>query len=216
MAAQTIQSTERDHSRDRLLGTPAVVHALGALALAAGYYATAQLGESLAFPNAPVSALWLPNALVMGALLLAPRRFWWFYLFAVLPAHLLVQLPIPDVTIVRVVIQYVLNCATALIGALALVQFEGDTHRFNRMSPAWRLVFFGGLVAPFSTSLVMAALFITADVDRNFWLTTVVRALTNSFAILTVVPLMVHLANRLRNVRQTFQVPRIIEGALLT
>ena len=62
----------------------------------------------------------------------------------------------------------------------------------------------------------MAALFVTTDVDRNFWLTTVVRALTNSFAILTVVPLMVHIADRLRTHRQAFDVPRLIEGTLLT
>src|SRR5687767_914166 len=132
MSAHTIHSTAQGQGqgRDRLLGTPAVDHALGSLALAAGYYATAQIGESLAFPNAPVSALWLPNALVMGALLLAPRRFWWFYLAAVLPAHLLVQLPLPDVPIARVVIQYLLNCGTALIGALALAQFEPGTHQF--------------------------------------------------------------------------------------
>jgi signal transduction histidine kinase/integral membrane sensor domain MASE1 len=198
-----------------LLGTPVVDHALGALALAAGYYATAQLGESLAFPVAPVSALWLPNALVMGALLLARSRYWWFYLLAVLPAHLLVQLPLPDVTITRVVIQYVLNCGTALIGAVALVKFEPGTHTFNRVLPAWRLVFFGGLIAPFTTSLIMAGLFITTDVDDNFWLTAIVRALTNSFAILTVVPLMVHTADRLRAPRQRLDIARLIEATLL-
>jgi two-component system, LuxR family, sensor kinase FixL len=215
MSAQIIPNTAHTPSRDRLLGTPAADHTLGALALAAGYFATAQIGESLSFPNAPVSALWLPNALVMGTLLLTPRRYWWFYLLAVLGAHLLAQLPLPEVSIARVVIQYILNCGTALIGALSLAQFDSPPYRFDRVLPAWRLVFFGGLVAPFTTSLIMAALFVTADVDRNFWLTTVVRALTNSFAILTVVPLMVHLADRLRNHRQSFQIPRLIEGALL-
>jgi two-component system sensor kinase FixL len=216
MSAQIIPTTAHTPGRDRLLGTPAADHALGALALAAGYFATAQIGQALAFPDAPVSALWLPNALVMGALLLSPRRYWWFYLLAVLVAHLLAQLPLPDVSITRVVIQYVLNCGTALIGALSLAQFDTPPYRFDRVLPAWRLVFFGGLIAPFTTSLIMAALFVTADVDRNFWLTTVVRALTNSFAILTVVPLMVHLADRLRSGRQPFQMPRLIEGALLT
>jgi signal transduction histidine kinase len=215
MSAEIIPSTAHSPSRDRLLGTPAADHTLGALALAAGYFATAQIGESLAFPNAPVSALWLPNALVMGTLLLAPRRYWWFYLLAVLGAHLLAQLPLPEVSIIRVVIQYVLNCGTALIGALSLAQFDSPPYRFDRVLPAWRLVFFGGLVAPFTTSLIMAALFVTADVDRNFWLTTVVRALTNSFAILTVVPLMVHLADRLRSAHQAFHAPRFIEGTLL-
>ena len=103
----------------------------------------------------------------MGALLIAPRRYWWFYLLAILPAHLIAQLPLPEVATARVLTQYVLNCATALIGALALAHFEPGTHRFDRVLPAWRLVFFGGLVAPFTTSLLMAAVFLTTDIDRK-------------------------------------------------
>jgi two-component system sensor kinase FixL len=224
MSAQTIHhATEPgkgisrstlEHGRGGLLGTRAAAHALGAAAMSAGYYATAQLGEALAFPNAPVSALWLPNALVMGTLLLTPRRYWWFYLLAVLPAHLAAQVPLPEVSVARVIIQYVLNCATALIGAFALTHFEPGPQRFDRVLQAWRLVFFGGLVAPFTTSLVMAALFLTTDVDRSFWLTTTVRALTNSFAILTLVPLMVHIADRL-HAQHHVNVARVIEGSLL-
>jgi two-component system, LuxR family, sensor kinase FixL len=216
MSAQTLHTTAPDAGRDGLLGTPTADHALGALAVAAAYYATAQLGEALAFPNAPVSALWLPNALVMGALLLAPRRYWWIYLLAVLPAHLIAQIPLPEVSAARVAIQYVLNCCTSLIGAVALTHFEAGTQRFDRVLPTWRLVFFGGLIAPFTTSLVLAGLFLTTDVDRSFWLTTVVRALTNSFAILTVVPLMVHIAARLRTRGQHVDVMRVIEGSILT
>ena len=215
MSVHSIHTTAHHADRDSLLGTPAADHALGCVSLAAGYYATAQLGEALAFPNAPVSALWLPNALVMGALLLAPRRYWWVYLLAVLPAHLIAQMPLPDVSVTRVLTQYILNCGTALIGALSLTHFEPDTNRFDRVLPAWRLVFFGGLVAPFTTSLLMAAVFFTTDVDRSFWLTTVVRALTNTFAVLTVVPLMVHIASRLRERRQGLEFMRIVEGAVL-
>ena len=151
----------------------------------------------------------------MGALLIAPRRYWWFYLLAILPAHLIAQLPLPDVALVQVLTQYVLNCATALIGAFALAHFEPGTHRFDRMLPAWRLVFFGGLLAPFTTSILMAAIFVTTDIDRSFWLTTVARALTNTFAILTVVPLMVHVAGRLNEKRRFIDVARIVEGAVL-
>jgi signal transduction histidine kinase/integral membrane sensor domain MASE1 len=216
MSAHPLHSTTHGERRDGLLGMPAADHALGGLALSAAYYATAQLGEALAFPDAPVSALWLPNALVMGALLLAPRRYWWVYLLAVLPAHLIAQLPLPDVTAARVALQYILNCGTSLIGAVALTHFESPTQRFNRVLPAWRLVFFGGLVAPFTTSLLLATLFLTTDVEQSFWLTIVVRALTNCFAILTVVPLMVHIAARLRARNQSLEVVRLIEGSLLT
>ena len=215
-SGKTISRHEFGDRQEGLLGNPAASHALGAAALAAGYYATAQLGEALAFPNAPVSALWLPNALVMGTLLLAPRRYWWFYLLAVLSAHLAAQIPLPDVGLARVMIQYALNCATALIGAIALTHFEIGSQRFDRVMQAWRLVFFGGLIAPFTSSLVLAALFYTADVDRSFWLTTIVRALTNSFAILTLVPLMVHIADWLHAQRQTLDVARVVEATVLT
>jgi integral membrane sensor domain MASE1 len=70
---------------------------LGQLAAPLGvgmvYLLAAHLGELLAFPSAPVSALWAPNAIVMAALLLTPRQRWWIYLLAILPLHLAAQLP---------------------------------------------------------------------------------------------------------------------------
>src|SRR5271170_5299274 len=47
------------------------------------YFLAAHLGRWLAFPFAPVSALWAPNAILLAALLLAPGRRWWRYLLAV-------------------------------------------------------------------------------------------------------------------------------------
>jgi signal transduction histidine kinase/integral membrane sensor domain MASE1 len=199
-----------------LLGTTVAGQVLGALGVATGYYATAQLGEVLKFPSAPISVLWFPNALLLGALLLAPRRYWWIYLLAVLPAHLLAQLPLPDVTITRVLVQYLMNIGTALIAAYAMTHHAPGSLRFDRMLPAWRLVLFGGLVAPFVTSALMAATFLTTDVDRAFWLTTCARTLTNSFAILTLVPLMLHSAAWLRAPHHTFDGRRVAEAAALT
>ena len=223
MSAPTMHSidsgtTVRRHTRDDghygLLGTTVAGHVLGAVAVAGGYYATAQLGAALKFPSAPVSALWFPNALLLGALLLAPRRYWWVYLLAILPAHLLAQLPLPDVTVTRVLVQYVLNVGTALIAAFALTHEATEPLRFDRVRPAWRLVLFGGLVAPLTTSLLMAATFLTVDVDRAFWLTTCARTLTNSFAILTLVPLMLHGAAWLRAPHHRLNVRRVTEAGV--
>ena len=57
---------------------------LAAAAVAVSYAATAWLGHAYIFPGARVSALWLPNAILLAALLLAPRRDWWIYLAFVL------------------------------------------------------------------------------------------------------------------------------------
>ena len=63
------------------------------LATALAYVLAAKIGAWLAFPSAPVSALWAPNAILLAALLLTRRERWWIYLLAVLPFHVLVQLP---------------------------------------------------------------------------------------------------------------------------
>src|SRR5678815_3345586 len=62
------------------------------LAVGAAYFIAAKVGEALAFPSAPVSVLWAPNAILMGALILAPREHWWMYLAGILPFHLFAQL----------------------------------------------------------------------------------------------------------------------------
>src|SRR5262245_21656608 len=91
---------------------------LTALLVGVCYYCAARIGGALAFPSAPVSALWAPNAILLAALVLARRGHWWIYLLMVLPFQFLAQLPSEPLS--RVVIQYLANAAEALIGAYAL------------------------------------------------------------------------------------------------
>ena len=63
------------------------------LAVAAAYYGGSHVGFALTPAEQAISPLWPPNAILLAALLLAPRRLWPAFLLAVLPAHLLVQLP---------------------------------------------------------------------------------------------------------------------------
>src|SRR5215510_11779000 len=88
------------------------------LAVGAAYFIAAEVGEALAFPSAPVSVFWAPNAILMAALLLAPREQWWVYLAGVLPFHLFAQLV--DMPLMRVLIQYIANAGLATLGALAV------------------------------------------------------------------------------------------------
>src|SRR6185436_17547261 len=65
--------------------------ALSMLLLCIAYYLGAKLGFLLNFPGTPLSVFWPPNAILMAALILVPKRQWWLYLLAVLPAHLIAQ-----------------------------------------------------------------------------------------------------------------------------
>ena len=86
----------------RLAPPSAKVHtALSMLLVGTAYYLGAQIGFKLNFPGTPLSVFWPPNAILMAALILTPKRQWWLYLLAILPAHVFVQwqnsLPAPAI-----------------------------------------------------------------------------------------------------------------------
>jgi len=198
----------------RMLRAPTPRTLFAAVTVAFVYSLTARLGLALALPTAPVAALWAPNAVLLAALLLARRSTWWIFLALVLPGHFLVQLLggyAPD----RVLIQYVFNCATALVGAATLTRLVPNLRRIERVRSALLFILTCALLAPLLTSLLTAAAFLAAHVDARFWLTVSARTLSNSFAILTIVPLILHAAAWLKRPQRTVQLARAVEAGLL-
>ena len=183
------------------------------LAVGAAYYIAAEVGAALAFPSAPVSVLWAPNAILMAALLLAPREQWWMYLVAIVPFHLFAQLL--DLPLAQVIIQYVANVGLASLGALAILTISPTPHRFDRVRSAFTLVLFGGLLAPALTSILMATAFVLCGISHEVRLTMVARTITNTFAVVTLVPLIVHCTERLRSGQRPISVKRAAEAVTL-
>src|SRR5690606_37621787 len=142
-------------------------------ATALAYLLAAEVGEALAFPSAPVSALWAPNAILFAALLLAPANRWWIYLLAVLPVHVLAQAF--DTPLAQVGIQYIVNCAEAVIGAAALLWLESQPRRLGQLRAMTNLVLIGGIAAPLVTSVAMAMAFAPLGLADDVWLTIVAR-----------------------------------------
>jgi signal transduction histidine kinase len=167
---------------------------VGPAATALAYLLSASLGEALAFPSAPVSALWAPNAILFAALLLAPVSRWWIYLAAIIPVHFLAQ--ISDTPLTQIGIQYIVNSAEAVISAAALLRFEAEPRRLGHLSAMTNLVLIGGIAAPLVTSVAMALAFVPLGLTDDFWLTVVARTSTNTFATITLVPLILHFALR--------------------
>jgi signal transduction histidine kinase/integral membrane sensor domain MASE1 len=185
------------------------------LAVAAGYWLTGCVALRLPFPGTRISALWLPNSLLLAALLLARRRDWWIYLLACLPAQLALEQVSADTTITRALIHYAVNCATALIGAFTLAAVVPGLRRVDRVRTGVALVLIGGVLAPLSTSVLLSVSLVLLDHNPTFWLTTIARTLTNSFATLTVVPLVLHTAAWVRSSDHSVAPARAAEGSLL-
>lgn len=177
------------------------------------YFGAAKLGEALAFPSAPVSALWAPNAILMAALLLTDSRRWPTYLLAALPLHLVAQLP--GFPLSQAILHYLANAGIAVLGALVLRTFCAEPLRFNRIRTAFVLIVFGGVLGPAVTSIFMAGAFLAVGISREFWLTVAAGTLTNTFAIVVLVPLIVHVAMGLRGHHEPPPLSRLLEAASL-
>jgi signal transduction histidine kinase len=198
-----------------LPGLPVLRRVAAAAAVAVLYAAAARLGMALAFPALPISVLWLPNAVLLATLLLAPRRDWWLYLGFGLLAHLLVQPLLFDAALSLAFVNYAFNCLTALAGALALQALAPGLLRLERMRAAAVFLVTTGFLTPLCVSLVAAAALVAVHATTAFWATALLRALTNSFAILTVVPLALHGAAWLRAGNLTIRADRAAEACML-
>src|SRR5215472_13348132 len=94
------------------------------------YYIGTRIGFALTPPGQPNSTFWPPNAILLAAFLLAPRRRWWTFLLAVLPAHLLAQLQI-GVPLATAAARFITNTSEALIGAFCITQLAPKNRVFE-------------------------------------------------------------------------------------
>jgi len=184
---------------------------LAAMAVALCYFLGSLLGLSLPFPSTQISAIWLPNAILLAVLLLTPRRRWWIYLLAVFPVHLLAQM-LKEIPLQIVLINFAGNTGEALLGAVAILHFTAEPRRFDRKTMLAVMVF-GGLVAPALSSLGVAALFAWIGLGTAPFLTWLLRLLTDALAVLTLVPSILLARQVFR--RRTLSPWRMAEAAAL-
>jgi PAS domain S-box-containing protein len=161
--------------------------ALPVLLVCVGYYAGAWVGKALRFPDSHLSLLWPPTAILLAALLLVPERRWWIYLLAVIPVHVLAQLPdgVPGWGIVS---QLIGNFGQAVLAAFAVRLFNRETALFNNFRGV--VVFMLGAVifAPVLVSSIAAYLYVLSGWEQSYWYAWRARVLSNALSTLMIVP----------------------------
>jgi signal transduction histidine kinase len=159
-----------------------------ALLVAAAYYLGAKLGFAFTFQPHPISTLWLPNALLLVALLLTPVSSWWVLLAAALPAHLAAELQ-SGVPPAMVLGWFASNSAEALIGAVFIRRFCSAPLRFDSFRDVGVFLLFGAFLAPLLSSFFDAALVrVIGWGEGDYWQLVRLRFLSNVLAALIVVP----------------------------
>jgi signal transduction histidine kinase len=164
--------------------------ALPAVLVAVGYFLGTQVGFALTPKSGPISTFWPPNAILLAALLLVPRKRWWTLVLAVLPAHLLVQLPrgIPLGTSLG---WFLGNTGEALLGAYLITEVQEAKVCFERVRGLLVFIAFGVVGAPLLTSFLDAGVVIATGLGKDYWLLLTTRLLSNMLAQLTLVPVIV-------------------------
>jgi len=164
--------------------------AVAAFLCAFGYYLGNLVGFALTPLEAPISTFWPPNAILLAILLLVPRKYWWILLLAVLPAHLLAQLP-TGVPITTCLGWYISNVAEAVLGAFLISQFQDNQKLFSHVRGLTIFLVFGVFGAPLLTSFLDAAVVTGTGMGKDYWLLWTTRFLSNMIATFTLVPVIV-------------------------
>ena len=166
-----------------------------ALLVGISYYVGTRIGFAWTPRGQPNSAFWPPNALLLAALLLAPRRAWWAFFLAVLPAHMFAHLQV-GVPVWTAVGWFITNSFEAFIGAYCITKFSDSERRLDSPRGVFVFVVFGVLVAPLSTSFLDAAAVVITGWGRDYWHLGLERFFTNACAVLTIVPPVVLLGTK--------------------
>ncbi len=161
-----------------------------ALWVGAAYFAGAKIGMALTFAPSPLSVLWPPNALLFGALLLAPTRWWWCLLLAALPAHLLAELQ-AGVPLAMVLGWFASNVTEALIGASIVRRFNAGQPGLGT-TRAVTVFLCAAVCAPVLSSFLDAGLVrLNGWGNADYWSLWLSRVPSNLLSVLTFVPVMI-------------------------
>jgi signal transduction histidine kinase len=185
-----------------------------AVVVGVGYYLGTRIGFALTPSGQPHSVFWPPNAILLAALLLTPRRVWWALLLAVLPAHMFAQQEV-GVPVWTATAWYLTNTSEALIGAFCITRFSQPRKLFESVRGVFIFVIFGVLIAPFTTSFLDAAGVVLTGWGRGYLPMGAERFWTNALAELTIVPIILLAVSNGASWIQKASVGRYCEASLL-
>jgi two-component system sensor kinase FixL len=215
-AASAAVAREPSSSLDRAPAADTYNHpVIAALLVAAAYYLGAKLGLALTFSPHPISVLWPPNAILMGALLVAPVRWWWLPIAAAFPAHLAAELQ-GGVPLAMVLCWYLSNVSEALIGALFVHRFATRPVTLDSVQNVFVFVAGAVFLAPFLTSFLDAAFVVAIGWGQDgYWDLWNSRFYSNVLATLALVPLILTWLAGGAALLRTMTPKRRLEGAAL-
>jgi PAS domain S-box-containing protein len=157
------------------LAVPAPAHSLrhaltATLLLCCGYYAGGAIGMSLRLVPGGPSEIWLPQGMLLAAMLMAPVARWWLYGAALLPTHALLTAAYnPHVSTAVMVIQHLGQVAQCAAAAALLRPILGRPPRLDSLRRMGSFIFTGTFLVPFVVQAGVVGLYLAAGFVHDFW-----------------------------------------------
>ena len=188
------------------------------------YYLLVVISMKLHFSTSGLSLIWPSNALLAATLVLSPKRHWWFYLLAIIPAHI-AGMSSYNLGFWWLAYQIAFNSALTATYAAILQRFKPEILYFEALRDV--LIFLGVSVAVpvlmnwvaiypvFKFSPSSSALLAHNSSDGFFAVWTSCW-INNSASFIAFVPAILVCATRGSSWFRGFSSRRVAEGALLT
>jgi PAS domain S-box-containing protein len=189
---------------------------IATLAVCVGYFAGGAIGMGLRLVPGGPSEIWLPQGIVLAALLTAPVRRWWLYTLALLPTHMILtavyNAHVPDS---MMFLQFVGQIGQAAIAAVLLRPILGTPPQLDSLRRMGMFVFGGTFLVPCVVQAGVVGVYLAGGFVHEFWAPWQQRVLARmAGAVIIAAPILYFAADGLAAIRRRQQ--QLAELALLT
>jgi len=169
--------------------------------------------SSMSFHTATSAPLWLPDAILLSALLLTPRRKWWLFLLAPIPVRLFVEVS-PGVPYLLLAISFVNDSLKALLGAYILTRLNNGTPKLGTIRELFQFFLIVVVLTPFlsATGGAFTRYYLFGDSFQVAWQ---VWFLGNALPNLILTPMILYWSNVGTSEFRSADKWRWLEGGLL-
>src|SRR5215471_715470 len=197
-------------------GHPARRVLISTLLVCVGYYVGGAIGMGLRLVPGGPSEIWLPQGIVLAALLMAPVRHWWLYALPLLPTHAyLTAVYNPHVSASMMFVQFAGQIVQSVVAAALLRPILGNPPRLDGLRRMGAFIFGGNFLVPCVVQAVVVSAYLAAGFVHDFWAPWQQRVLARmAGAVIIAAPILHFSANGLTEIRH--QPRRVVELVLLT
>jgi PAS domain S-box-containing protein len=192
---------------------------IATLLVCGGYYAGGAIGMELRLVPGGPTEIWLPQGILLAALMTAPVRRWWLYAAALLPthAHLTVAFS-PHVPASMMFVQFAGQFVQSALAAALLRSILGSPPQLDSLRRMGAFIFGGTFLVPLVVQAVVVGIYVAGGFVHDFWAPWQQRVLARmSGAVIVAAPIVSFAADGWGAIRRRPRQLRLIaELVLLT